>query len=323
MLIPKMSNILVTGGCGFIGSNFLNSLVKKYYNCDFFNLDVVNYCASIDNIDKETSLSFNYFFIKNNINNQDIYKLLVDNKITHIIHLAAQSHVDSSFIDIDAFMQDNIIATQKLLTASSKYNTRYKGMLKLFLYISTDEVYGETINQTPITENTALNPTNPYAATKASAEMLVNSFYYSFKLPIIITRSNNVYGPRQYTEKLIPKFITNINDLIPLPIHGDGKSMRSFIHVDDLVDALELIINKGVIGQVYNIGSVDEFSVIEIAEILSKELNQELNMEFVCDRLFNDSRYLINYDKIKNLGFAPKVKFIDGIKQTIEWYKKL
>src|SRR5690348_5294998 len=132
MFIPKMSNILVTGGCGFIGSNFLNLMVKKYSKCDFFNIDVVNYCASLENIDKSTSLSFNYFFIKNDINNQDVYKLLVDNSITHIIHFAAQSHVDTSFIDTDAFIKDNIIATQKLLTASSKYNSRYKGMLKLF-----------------------------------------------------------------------------------------------------------------------------------------------------------------------------------------------
>jgi dTDP-glucose 4,6-dehydratase len=296
------SNILVTGGCGFIGSNFLNYMVTKYPNSNFYNIDKLYYCAREDNV--KVIEYHNYNFIKGDINDQNfINYILKQFKIDVIIHFAAQSHVDNSFNNSLDFTRDNIMGTHTLLECAKEYNK-----LKLFLHISTDEVYGEVhLDHPGCLEETRLNPTNPYAATKAAAEMLVKSYYYSYKIPIIMTRSNNVYGPNQYPEKVIPKFALQLRNNKKMTIHGKGDTRRNFIHADDVARAVETIVNSGIIGDVYNIGTSQEFTVLEIAQKILERLKpgEKLEdwIEFVEDRPFNDYRYSVNPEKLKLLGW--------------------
>jgi UDP-glucose 4,6-dehydratase len=310
------SNILITGGCGFIGSNFLNYLVPKYTNTRFFNIDKLYYCAKESNVKIQDY--HNYNFIKGDINDQNfIAYILKQFKIDIIIHFAAQSHVDNSFNSSLDFTKDNIMGTHTLLECSKEYNK-----LKLFLHISTDEVYGEVLlNHPGCLEETRLNPTNPYAATKAAAEMLVKSYYHSYKLPTIMTRSNNVYGPNQYPEKVIPKFILQLSNNQKMTIHGKGDTRRNFIHTDDVSRAIEIIINNGSIGDVYNIGTCQEFTVIEIAEKILNRLkpNEKIEdwIEFVQDRPFNDYRYSINPEKLKLLGWKDIEDFEKKLDELI------
>ena len=310
------SNILITGGCGFIGSNFLNYLVPKYTNTRFFNIDKLYYCAKESNVKIQDY--HNYNFIKGDINDQNfIAYILKQFKIDIIIHFAAQSHVDNSFNSSLDFTKDNIMGTHTLLECSKEYNK-----LKLFLHISTDEVYGEVLlNHPGCLEETRLNPTNPYAATKAAAEMLVKSYYHSYKLPTIMTRSNNVYGPNQYPEKVIPKFILQLQNNQKMTIHGKGDTRRNFIHSDDVSRAIEIIINNGSIGDVYNIGTSQEFTVIEIAKKILNRLkpNEKIEdwIEFVQDRPFNDYRYSINPEKLKLLGWKDIENFEKRLDELI------
>ena len=237
------------------------------------------------------------------------------------MHFAAQTHVDNSFDNSISYTIDNILGTHQLIECCRLY-----GNIKRFVHISTDEVYGElSINCENSIENSILNPTNPYAATKAGAEFIVRSYYYSYKLPVVIIRCNNVYGPNQYPEKIIPKFITLLKDNKKLPIHGCGLTRRNFIYIDDVVNAINIIIAKGQENNIYNIGSADEYNVIEIATILLKmvkgdEENVVNWIEYTKDRNFNDFRYAIDASKLNNIGWEKKVSFYDGIKKTIEWY---
>jgi dTDP-glucose 4,6-dehydratase len=244
--------------------------------------------------------------------------------IDTIIHFAAQSHVDNSFGNSIQFTEDNVLGTHCLLECARDY-----GKIKLFLHISTDEVYGEVDRNHPgcEEEKSLLNPTSPYAATKAAAEFLVRSYYHSFKLPIIITRGNNVYGPNQYPEKLIPRFITNLLQNKKCPIHGDGLSRRNFIYVDDVCRAVDIIMRKGKINEIYNIGSNDEYNVLEILEHLINLLGMEDKSieevsEKVEDRLFNDSRYCVNSTKLESLGWEQETNFIIGLVKTIDYYQQ-
>jgi UDP-glucose 4,6-dehydratase len=239
-------------------------------------------------------------------------------QIDTVIHFAAQSHVQNSFEDALQYTNDNVLGTHTLLEACRKYNK-----IKKFIHVSTDEVYGESLiaeNEQKKTEATLLCPTNPYAATKAAAEMLVISYYHSFKLPIIITRGNNVYGPNQYPEKLIPKFIKLLKEDSKMTIQGNGKHLRSFLHVLDVASAFECILNNGVIGEIYNIGADEhlEYSVMDIAVKLVKLIKNSDNVnewiEFIEDRPFNDVRYYISNDKLKQLGWNISVDFDDGLK---------
>lgn len=310
--------ILVTGGMGFIGSNFLNYMVKKYPDYIFYNLDNMYYCANYNNISEETNNSNNYKFKKGDINNMEILKNLINNfEITHIIHFAAQSHVDNSFNDSLQYTYDNVKGTHTILEAIRIYNKNIK-----FLHFSTDEVYGESNSDLDIkSENSILCPTNPYAASKASAEMYVNSYIHSFNLNIIITRCNNVYGQNQYPEKLIPKFIKLLKENKKCTIHGDGSSIRSFIHVHDVCTAVDLIIHKGINHNIYNIGSEQEKSVLEVTKYLINIIKNDNNynnyINFVEDRPFNDKRYFINFDKLKNLGWEQTIDFYDGINDLL------
>ena len=315
-----MKNILVTGGCGFIASNFLNYMIKKYDRYNFINLDAMYYCANEKNITKSNRNKKNYKFIKGTIQNKELVDfILTENKIDTIVHFAAQSHVDNSFSNPIQYTKDNILGTHILLESVRKY-----GKIEKFIHVSTDEVYGESLCQeTDIkNEKSLLNPTNPYAATKASAEMLVNSYVYSYGLPVIITRGNNVYGPRQYPEKLIPKFIMHLLNNEKVTIQGNGSCVRAFLHSYDVARAFELILEKGKIGEIYNIGSDEdsEYLVLDVAKLLIKLIKNENYdnwITYIEDRPFNDKRYYISNQKMKDLGWDIKISFDEGIKSLI------
>ncbi len=325
-----MIKVLVTGGCGFIGSNFINFILDNYDNYFILNIDDLYYPAN-ENFIKHRNDIHKYKFIKANINNQNfLYYCLDYYKIDYVIHFAAQTHVDNSFVNSIRFTEDNILGTHNLLEAIRIYNK-----LKLYIHISTDEVYGEvSINDDKLYEKSILNPTNPYAATKASAEFLVKSYNYSFKLPFIIIRMNNVYGCNQYPEKLIPKFITSILSNRKMTIHGKGNTIRSFIHTNDVSKGIMTIMNSYMednrrnVNKIYNIGSNNEYSVMEIAKLLlleikGKEEKFEDWIEYVEDRNFNDFRYAINTEELNKLGWKEEINFRDGIKDTITYYRSI
>jgi dTDP-glucose 4,6-dehydratase len=315
-------NVLITGGCGFIGSNVLNYLSAKYKKIHFVNVDKLDYCSSESNVIIEDKS--NYTFYKGNINNNTlINEILEKHNVDTIIHFAAQTHVDNSFGNSLHFTEDNISGTHNLLESCRAY-----GKIRRFIHISTDEVYGE-VNDDHLgcdEENSLLNPTNPYAATKASAEFIVRSYNHSFNLPIIITRGNNVYGPHQYPEKVIPKFILQLISNKKCTIQGEGIAKRNFIHVSDTATAIEAILLHGRIGGIYNIGTNNEYTVRDIANILIQKLkpNDKVEdwIEFIKDRNFNDKRYNVKAQKLVKLGWSEKMKFNQGVDETIEWYIK-
>ena len=322
----NFKNILVTGGCGFIGSNFINEIFKNNSNKHIINIDCLNYCADQKNVDYENTYNNKYKFIKGNICSMDLIKfILKEYQIDTIVHFAAQSHVDNSFSNSLQYTQDNIVGTHTLLEASRLY-----GKITRFIHVSTDEVYGESNlkeDEEKKTEYSILTPTNPYAATKAGAEMIAMSYNHSYGMPIIVSRGNNVYGPRQYPEKLIPKFIKLLKEGQKLTIHGNGINKRSFLYVSDVAEAFIKILEKGKVGEIYNIGSEDEneFSVMEVTKMIVSNIKEtdkiDNYIEFVKDRDFNDKRYYIDNKKLKELGWKQKVKFKEGLIKTIDWYK--
>jgi len=312
--------LLVTGGCGFIGSNFINHYFYSNPKSKIINIDAMYYCANVENVKKEIRESDRYSFIKGNIQSMDLlHHIIFSHKVTHVIHFAAQSHVQNSFSDSLQYTQDNVLGTHTLLEACRLY-----GKIERFIHVSTDEVYGESMidAENKKHEESVLCPTNPYAATKAAAELIAMSYYHSFKMPIIITRGNNVYGPNQYPEKLIPLFIKLLKNGEKVTIQGDGSCIRSFLHVFDVVNAFDLILQKGKIGEIYNIGGDDshEYSVMQIAEILIKKIINKSPNEFINyipDRPFNDKRYYINNDKVKQLGWSIKYDLESGLKTLL------
>ena len=324
-------NILVTGGCGFIGSNYINYILNKYNNIFILNIDRLDYCADELNIESQfRNDNTRYRLAISDINNKEfILRCLKNYQIDTVIHFAAQSHVDNSFGNSIQFTLDNVLGTHTLLECCKVYQQQSNSFLKRFLHISTDEVYGERKIDDPgcDEEKSLLDPTSPYAASKAAAEFMVKSYYHSFKLPIIIIRSNNVFGPRQYPEKLIPRFVTYLLEGKKCPIQGTGETRRNFIYTDDVSNALDIILKKGKINKVYNIGSEYEYSVLDILKYLMKELNINKRIEevseYVEDRAFNDFRYTVNCDKLKELGWKIETTFEEGIKRTIEYYKNV
>ena len=321
--------LLVTGCCGFIGSNFVNYYFKENPDVKIVNLDAMYYCASENNIDESVRTSQRYQLIKGNLCSFDLIANILDiYQIDTVIHFAAQSHVQNSFDNALQYTHDNVVGTHTLLEACRKY-----GKINKFIHISTDEVYGESMiseNEEKKHEGSVLCPTNPYAATKAAAELIAKSYYHSFKMPIIITRGNNVYGPNQYPEKLIPRFIQQLLSKEPVTIQGDGSNVRAFLHVNDVCGALKLILEKGEIGEIYNIGSDDhqEYTVLEVAKILidkiikpeqSEYYNDEKKwIKYIEDRPFNDKRYYISNQKVKDLGWEIKVDFDKGLDDLIK-----
>ncbi len=311
-------HLLITGGCGFIGSHFINYYFPKNKVDTLVNLDAMYYCANLNNVDRSVQEDPNYVFIKGNILDDPLVThLLHQYKITHVIHFAAQSHVQNSFEDSITFTKDNILGTHMLLECCRKY-----GKIVTFIHVSTDEVYGEsmnTIHEEHKTEHSILCPTNPYAATKSGAELIAQSYHHSYKMPIIITRGNNVYGPNQYHEKLIPRFIKLLKEDQKVTIQGEGNSVRAFLHTTDASKAFECILEKGKIGEIYNIGCDEhmEYSVMDIAKRLIQRIKYtdqyEDWIEYVEDRPFNDKRYYISNQKLKNLGWTIEMNFEEGL----------
>jgi len=314
--------LLVTGCCGFIGSNFVNFYFNKNTNVEIVNLDAMYYCASEKNIDESIRKSNRYHLVKGNLCSFDLISNILDiYKIDTVIHFAAQSHVQNSFDNALQYTHDNVVGTHTLLEACRKY-----GKINRFIHISTDEVYGESMlseNEEKKHEGSVLCPTNPYAATKAAAELIAKSYYHSFKMPIIITRGNNVYGPNQYPEKLIPRFIEQLLNNKKVTIQGDGSNVRAFLHVNDVCSALKLVVEKGQIGEIYNIGSDDhhEYTVTQVAHILIEKIKGTKDYDnwvsYIEDRPFNDKRYYISNQKVKDLGWTIETNFDKGIDELI------
>lgn len=316
--------LLVTGGCGFIGSNFINHILSTYPDTKVFNIDRVDYCSNPDYVNdyvESNNLAANYRHIKGDITDKLlVLTSLVENNIDAIVHFAAQSHVDNSFGNSLQFTVDNILGTHTLLECARIY-----GRLEKFLHISTDEVYGEVdMEHQGCNEKSLLNPTNPYAATKAGAEFLVKSYYHSYRLPVVITRGNNVFGKNQYPEKLIPRFILKLLNKEKCPVQGNGLTRRNFIFTDDVSRAVETILLKGEINHTYNIGCNDEYSVLDILRILVKKIldrdDYENFIDYVPDRPFNDFRYKIDFSNLSALGWIQQMDFDYALESTIKWY---
>lgn len=310
--------VILTGGAGFIGSHVLRFLVQKYPEVLWVCLDKLDYCASLKNLESLRDFK-NFKFVKGDITSPDLVNyLLVSENIDTIMHFAAQSHVDNSFGNSFQFTHNNVMGTHVLLEAS-KVNK-----IKRFIHVSTDEVYGESKDEEKFYEGSMLNPTNPYASSKACAELLVRAYMTSFGLPCIITRGNNVFGPNQYPEKLIPKFISLLESEKPCCLHGDGTNQRSFIYIDDVVRAFDTVLMYGVVGETYNIGTEFEITNLDVAKTLLDEygFNYKKFIEFTKDRAFNDKRYHIDNTKLQKFGWYPMVDFIEGLRKTILWYKE-
>jgi len=319
--------LLVTGCCGFIGSNFVNFYCNENREVEIINLDAMYYCASENNINEEIRNSQRYHLVKGNLCSFDLISNILEiYKIDNVIHFAAQSHVQNSFDNALQYTNDNVVGTHTLLEACRKY-----GKIERFIHISTDEVYGESMiteNEEKKHEGSILCPTNPYAATKAAAELIAKSYYHSFKMPIIITRGNNVYGANQYPEKLIPRFIQQLVEDKPVTIQGDGSNVRAFLHVNDVCSALKLVLEKGQIGEIYNIGSDDhhEYTITQVAHILIEKIKNTKKYDkwitYIEDRPFNDKRYYISNRKVKNLGWSINTDFYKGLDDLIKQMKE-
>uniref|UniRef100_A0A6C0J3B4 NAD(P)-binding domain-containing protein n=1 Tax=viral metagenome TaxID=1070528 RepID=A0A6C0J3B4_9ZZZZ len=309
----KSLNLFVTGGCGFIGSNFCN-YISKYVN-KLVIIDKLSYVSNIKNIE-EIIENDNVFFINENMLKHDFLNTFNKYNINYVIHFAAQTHVDNSYKYFNDFIEDNIIATQLLLDAISKYEKKI-----ILLHFSTDEIYGPSVNDIKFDENSAFNPTNPYSASKACSEMIINTYKYSYNLPVIISRCNNVYGKYQFVEKVIPCFILNAINNSNLPIQGDGSKVRDFIHINDVVQAVVTIIEKGNIGEIYNIGNDNPIKILDLANIIIDKIGKG-KITFIKDRPFNDNRYYVNSNKLESLGWTTTMDFDKGINEVIEWIKE-
>lgn len=314
------TSVLMTGCAGFIGSNVLVHLVRKYPNVKWVCFDKLNYCGTSANF-KEIVGEKNFKFVKGDIASADLVNhILASEEIDTIVHFAAETHVDNSFGNSFAFTVTNVIGTHVLLEAARLR----KGGIRRFIHVSTDEVYGEAKkDQERMTERDDLNPTNPYSATKAAAEYLVRAYRACYGLPTIITRGNNVYGPKQYPEKLIPKFINMLARGMKVTIHGSGENQRSFLHVDDVSKAFDIIIHRGKLGAIYNIGSNYEYTNMEVAKKLIGlfgHSDPSQHITHVQDRAFNDFRYHIDMTELEQLGWKQEIDFDTGLKMTKEWF---
>ena len=315
-----MSKILVTGGAGFIGSNFIKHWLNKYPNDSIVNLDVLTYAGNLENL-REVENNKNYKFIKGDICDKNLVNDLVK-EVDTIVHFAAESHVDRSILDAENFVKTNVLGTYNLLEAAKSAGWRNGN--KRFHHISTDEVFGHLGPDDPaFNESTPYAPRSPYSASKAASDHLVRAYYHTYKLPITISNCSNNYGPYHFPEKLIPLFITNLMEGKKVPVYGDGMNVRDWLYVEDHCEAIDMILKKGKIGETYCVGGNSEKPNIEITEKIIEFMGKdESSIEYVKDRPGHDRRYAIDFSKIKNeLGWEPKVSFEEGLKKTIEWYK--
>jgi len=311
-----MKNVLVTGGAGFIGSNFINYILDERADYNIINLDKLTYAGNLENLVFSESKK-NYHFIKGDITNAELVTYLFQKfDIKYVINFAAESHVDRSILGSEVFFRSNVLGTNVLLEASRKFE------VEKFLQVSTDEVYGSLDSEGLFTEETPLHPNSPYSASKASADMMALSFHHTYGLPVVITRCSNNYGPYQFPEKLIPLMIINTLNNKKLPVYGDGMNVRDWIYVIDHNRAVEAVFENGKDGEVYNIGARTEMPNIEIVKLILKELGKSEDMiEYVKDRPGHDRRYAIDSTKIEGeLGWNPKFNFEAAVSQTTEWY---
>lgn len=306
--------LLVTGGAGFIGSCFIRYMLGKYPDYKIINLDALTYAGNLESLD-DIKDNPNYRFVRGNICNFELVSMIMDN-VDAVINFAAESHVDRSITGPEIFVETNIKGTLTLLQCAKQSN------VPRYIQISTDEVYGTLGETGHFTEETPLAPNSPYSASKAGADLLVRSYFETYKMPVIITRCSNNYGPYQYPEKLIPFFISLLLRGEKVPVYGDGQNVRDWLYVYDHCAAIDAVLHNGRVGEVYNIGGNNEKSNLEITKLILKALNKgEDSIQFVDDRPGHDRRYAMCCDKIQNeLGWHPSVTFEEGLNNTIDWY---
>ena len=321
--------ILITGGAGFIGSHVVRLFVKKYPEYSILNLDKLTYAANLENLHDIESYP-NYRFIKGDIVDINFLNILFQNEaVDGVIHLAAESHVDRSLENPAEFVNTNVLGTLNLLQAAYKlWGVNFEG--KRFYQVSTDEVYGSAENGDFFTEKTSIDPRSPYSASKAAADHFVSAYQNSFKLPTLISRCSNNYGPNHFPEKLIPLMINNILNERPLPVYGKGENIRDWLYVEDHAKAIDTVFHKGNIGEVYNIGGNNEWKNIDLIHLLCEIMDEKLKrpkgksaelITYVKDRAGHDLRYAIDSSKLQqNLGWAPSVDFETGLEKTVDWY---
>ena len=321
------NNLLITGGAGFIGSNFINMLnhINTLELNSVINIDKLTYAANLNNI--KINNNINYTFYQVDIcDTAAVSEILKRHNINYIVNFAAETHVDNSILNPNVFIESNVLGTANLLTCAKNYwQNDYEN--KRFIQISTDEVYGSLSveNDLKFTESSPLEPHSPYSASKASADLIVLSYYYTYNFPVVITRCSNNYGANQHREKLIPLTIFNALNDLPIPVYGDGMNIRDWINVRDFCNAILKVLQKGKIGEVYNVGANAEKTNIEVVNTILDYLNKPKTLiKYVKDRLGHDRRYGIDASKIINeLGWTPTISFEYGIINTIEWYKEV
>ena len=325
-----IKNIIITGGAGFIGSHVVTLFVKKYPNYRIINVDKLTYAGNLANL-REIEDYPNYVFEKADICDFDqMLSLFKKYEVSHIIHLAAESHVDRSIKDPFTFAQTNVMGTLSLLQAA-KLTWEPEFAAHLFFHVSTDEVYGDLeFDDTLFTETTSYDPHSPYSASKAASDHFVRSFHDTYGMPTVISNCSNNYGPYQFPEKLIPLFINNIRNNKPLPVYGKGENVRDWLYVEDHARAIDLVFHKGIVGQTYNIGGFNEWTNIDLIKVIIRTVDRLLGkpegisdglITYVTDRAGHDLRYAIDASKIKNeLGWEPSLQFEEGIEKTVQWY---
>jgi dTDP-glucose 4,6-dehydratase len=310
-----MERLLVTGGCGFIGSNFIRYMLETYADIEIWNLDALTYAGNPENL-ADVQGDPRYHFIRGDITDRSLVRELMSTGFDGVVHFAAESHVDRSIHDGSPFVHTNVLGTQTILDAVRSFGTRR------FVQISTDEVYGSLGPEGAFTEASPLAPNSPYAASKAAADLLVKAYHHTFGLPVLITRSSNNYGPYQFPEKLIPLFITNALRDEPLPLYGDGLQIRDWLHVRDHCRAIDLVLRRGTVGEIYNIGGRCEKTNLEVTRLILQFLGKpESLIRFVPDRPGHDRRYALDCSKIeRELGWRPEIPFERGLAETVRWY---
>jgi len=307
-----MSTVLVTGGCGFIGSNFIRQFLAQHPDQKVINLDSLTYAGNPENL-KDIAAHPNYTFVKGDICDRATVDTVMK-QADSVVHFAAESHVDRSIADGAAFVRTNVLGTHTLLQSAQDHR------VGRFVHVSTDEVYGSTLNGS-FKETDILNPSSPYSASKAGSDLIALAYHTTYRLPVIVTRCTNNYGPYQFPEKLIPLFVTNLLEAKRVPVYGTGKNVRDWLYVLDHCSAIEHILENGTAGEIYNIGGGEEKTNLEITRLILKQMGKDESMiEYVGDRMGHDLRYSLDFSKLKKLGWSPAYRFDDALENTIQWY---